>query len=79
MKTSYKFLPAFLAAGLPASLATELIGFNLPASLEAPSMFCALIVTLLAQVAISDYTRPTRFNTDPATMRSPKADHPLAA
>lgn len=79
MKTKLTFLPAFLATSVPASMAVELLGLPLPPVLEAPSLFSVLIVTLLAWLAIGDYSRPQPINLDRVLSPTAKAEHPLAA
>jgi len=79
MKTLFRFLPAILAASVPASLAAELTGLNVPSGLDGLSVFSALVVSLLALLAVGDYSRSYRFQTNLAVARTAKADHPLAA
>jgi hypothetical protein len=88
MKTFLKSLSLFLAASVPSALAVEFVGIDLPAGLDATAAFGAFVVTLVAMIAFTDYTRaraPLTVATVPGTAASShagaieKATHPLAA
>lgn len=80
MKTSLEVLSLFLAAAVPSSLAVEFVGFNLPAALDATTVFGAFVVSLIALTALADYSRSFKPLLATAPRRaSRKAVHPLAA
>ena len=83
MNSSLKLLSLLSAAAVPAILAGELAGLQLPTAVTAGNAFELFVLSAVAMIAFADYSRtPTthpRGVTLPLTATGNKAAHPLAA
>lgn len=78
MKNPLKLIALFAAAAVPSALAVEIAGINLPPGFNLGSAFALFVSSLIALIAVTDYTRTLK----PRTLRAlsaAKAANPLAA
>ena len=80
MNTALKLASLFATVAVPGALAAEISGFALPAGLDAFTVFCGFVATLVVATFSSDYSRRSRaLGAAVAAPAAPKAAHPLAA
>lgn len=78
MKTSLQFIALFTTLSVPAALALEFAGVNLPAAADLGTAFGLFIVSLVALTVATDYARASQPRLV-AALTETKATNPLAA
>mgnify|MGYP001581470947 FL=1 len=78
MKNPLKLIALFAAAAVPSALALEIAGVNLPPHLDLGTAFGLFVASLVALIAVTDYTHTLKPRTVRALVAA-KATNPLAA